>query len=137
ILGIAYGHGRFVAAGGEYSGLIWTSVDGRDWTSSPGTGVYVNAIRYGAGQFVAAGSLAAGGGAIVASGDGVSWTQPRLVTSHPLRGVAFGGDTFVIVGDDGAILQSGLFPRFGTLSMQSGGVGGTITASCSQTVQVE
>src|ERR1044071_3890320 len=75
LFGIAFGNGQFVAAGGEYNGLIWTSVDGSHWTSRGQRDLYVNAIGYGAGQFLAAGALAAGGGAARTSVDGVTWTR--------------------------------------------------------------
>jgi hypothetical protein len=125
--GIIYGNNLFVAVGSDST--VLTSVDGMTWTQQTSSALqYVDnfgGIAYGNGQFVAVGwSYLPSFGPIVTSPDGVHWTH-RLTLFPALHGVAFGNNTFIAVGDDGAILQSGVLtqtqPSLGPLVLLSRG----------------
>jgi hypothetical protein len=45
-------------------------------------------------------------GALLASADGITWTERNARTGQPLFGVVYGNGTFVAVGHNGAITQS-------------------------------
>jgi len=99
--GIAYGNGTFVAVGN--AGTILTSLDGGvTWTPqtvSPTNNL--NGVTHGAnGLFVAVGDQ----GIIFHSHDGISWDQSNASAfprTYNLRGVAYGSQGFIAVGDDG------------------------------------
>ena len=96
-------------------GTFLTSPDGINWTDHSDIlhyGFYFCGIAFGQGQFTAVAQIPwVGGTAIATSPDGVSWTMRFRsgAGDGDAFGVAYGNDTFVVVGDDGAILQSGLF----------------------------
>jgi hypothetical protein len=110
LFGIAYGKGRFVAVGNF--GVILASDDGIAWTNmdSGFTNSILYAVTYGAGTFVAVGypSLDTGFSTVLTSPDGFAWTSRTPVSVQTLRGAAYGNGTFVVVGDQGTILQSDL-----------------------------
>jgi hypothetical protein len=62
--------------------------------------LYLTAVAYGNGLFVAVGKW----GAILTSPDGETWTEQASPTGNPLFGVTYGNGTFVAVGDFGIIL---------------------------------
>jgi len=103
VYSIAYGNSRFVAGG---NGRIAYSTNGTTWTDSTGNSNFlVSGITYGT-QFVAVGYYSSG--VINYSSDGTSWTN---VTStgfglSDINDVAYGGGTYVAVGDDGKIAYS-------------------------------
>ncbi len=100
-----YGDGVFVVGGWSVNptaqGFVLTSTDLTIWV--PVTGfpfTVVNGLTYGKGLFVAAGS------SIATSSDGVQWTNQSSGVQSGLSGVAFGGDSFVAVGEPRLILSS-------------------------------
>ena len=97
---VAYGNGRFVAVGGNFS--VATSTNGVDWTTQfIASGIPLNSVSFGNGLFVAAG----GSGFIRTSINGTTWSTIQISSAH-LNGVAWGGGTFVAVGTNGTILTS-------------------------------
>jgi photosystem II stability/assembly factor-like uncharacterized protein len=112
---VAFGDGRFVAAGPEYGsdGYVLTSDDdGLTWTRHPAPFETVPAdVGFGNGLFVAVTSR------IWTSPDGVTWT-PRTdgtaVSGHVnfyypgfrSGGVTWAGDRFVVVGHNGQAYSS-------------------------------
>jgi len=104
--GIAFGNGRRVAVG--ENGAVVVSTDGQAWTTRHlGKGIHLNAVAFGNGMFVAAGSALAGGNqglawystpVILTSPDGVTWTSRELSAAREIIGVAFGNGRFVAIG---------------------------------------
>jgi sugar lactone lactonase YvrE len=70
-------------------------------TSSPG-GSFLRSIAAGPAGLVSVGDS----GAILTSGDGVTWSRRASGTTNSLYGVAFGGGQYVAVGDNGCVLLS-------------------------------
>jgi hypothetical protein len=88
---VAYGGGRFVAAG--YNGRMAYSVDGISWTeitNHPFSGI--KTIAYGDGKFVANDGNVWGSG-MAYSGDGITWTE--LPDSPSCNTIVYGGGKFV------------------------------------------
>ena len=55
-----------------------------------------------------------------------------------VQAAPYGADTFVVVGSGGTILQSGPFPRFGSLTISSlGSVEGNITGLAGLSLQIQ
>ncbi len=114
---VAYGNGRFVAAGqyvADDYGVVETSTDGINW-SMPNLPWYgpdeLFDIAYGAGVFVAAGWGGLGGYDLYYSTDGASWTtiNPRLAN---INRVIYAGGQFVAVSD-GVVTGSVVGPPWG------------------------
>jgi hypothetical protein len=104
--GVAYGNGNFVAVGDF--GTIDTSPAGASGTwvaRGASTMAALLGITYGNG-FVAVGA----NGTVLSSGDGVSWTSKASGVGYNLNGATYSNGTFVIVGDNGTILQSKKVP---------------------------
>ena len=118
---ITFGNGSFVAAGYHYRGgcsggrggcyyffdpIIWTSSDGVDWVQSyQGQDKIIFSITFGNGTFLA---ITEGSEkTIFLSQDGVTWSiiSPVGYIDGGLA-VAYGSDTFVSVGRNGAIATS-------------------------------
>jgi hypothetical protein len=105
--GVAFG-GKFVAVGFNSATLvseILTSADGRSWSEviSPLLArVFLEAITYGSGKFVAVGT----NGSILTSANGIAWTRSVSGTVAVLHAVAYGGGRFVAVGEGGVISTS-------------------------------
>ena len=101
---LIYGRGVFVAR--DSKGFIYTSSDGAGWTNWGSTDVAsIVGAAYGFGDFVMVDSS----DIPHTSGDTTNWTLRSAFTgvSPPvLRGIAFGKNTFVVVGDKGTIYQS-------------------------------
>jgi hypothetical protein len=101
---IAFGHGTFVAVGWNgTSPVALASADGLTWASSSPPGLSLDGVGYGDGMFVAGGT-----GTIFTSVDGLNWTPANfnINTNQELYRVCYAHGTFVIVGQDGAILTS-------------------------------
>ena len=103
--GVTWGGGKFVAVGNY--GAILTSPDGSNWAvqNSGITDKHFNHVGYGGGFYVIAGTT----GTILSSSDGSAWTSRPSGTTKHLWGVAFGNNTFLVVGGDDTspiILQS-------------------------------
>jgi hypothetical protein len=89
-------------------GRLQSCVDAISWTNCVlPVKTFVRAIAFGGGQVVAVGgSYFDVPASIVTSRDGVHWIRRPLRTASNLYGVAFGNDTFVTVGEFGAIFTS-------------------------------
>ncbi|MFA5394087.1 MAG: cell wall-binding protein [Candidatus Ratteibacteria bacterium] len=101
--GIAFGNETFVAVGNddimmENNARVLTSTNGTTWTNNPITveSLIPNGIGFGNNQFV----VVTNEGNIFTSPDGDTWTEQESGTTDILRKVAFGNDTFVVVGGD-------------------------------------
>jgi hypothetical protein len=99
LFSVTFGKGIFVAVGD--SGRILTSDSGVTWTPQT-SGIYPDyayalyTVGFVGNQFVAC-----GGGYIAVSANGTSWTVSQLdllVYGNELKGIAFGNNTYVIVG---------------------------------------
>jgi hypothetical protein len=114
---VAEGPGGFVAIthlptpDGKISprnNIVATSVDGVNWVERAAMpdGHYWS-VTHGGGQYVAVGGAASGGGPglVIASADGVSWTEVARAGSV-LRRVRHGPPGFVAVGMNGVALAS-------------------------------
>lgn len=98
--GVAYGNGRYVAAGG--SGALW-SEDGEDWSAvTVMRGQAIRDLAFGGGVFVVVGD----DGFRARSVDGETWTDVIVEEGAGLNGVAWGQDKFVAVGAGGRRLTS-------------------------------
>ena len=102
---VAWGGGKFIAVGNY--GAVLTSPDGSNWAvqNSGITDKHFNDVGYGSGFYVIAGT----DGTILTSTDGAAWTARSSGTTKHLTGVAFGNNTFLVVGGDSTspiILQS-------------------------------
>ena len=94
---VAYGGGKFVAAGYDTSGVIVSSEDGISWTRRTyGSTQAITAITYGDGKFVGVGA----NGTIAISTNGENWSSFSIsnTTSLNLNGIAHGNGLFVTVG---------------------------------------
>ena len=92
LFAIAFGQDKFVAVG--RNGAIITSANGTNWNvRSIRTTAELHDIAYANGQFVVVGE----DGIVLTSTNGESWTRQTLPAAV-LRGIAFGADCFVAVG---------------------------------------
>jgi hypothetical protein len=106
---VTYANNTFVAVGGY--GNIATSPDGETWTQrncglEEGFCEDLYEVTYANDTFVAVGYADEFRSGIFTSPDGATWTQRNYGNTHSLTGVAYGNNTFVVVGDDSTILQS-------------------------------
>ena len=102
-----YGNGQFVAVG---NGIL-ASADGVTWTqriAASGDGTNYYAVTYHLGQYVAVGTSASAQGAILSSSDGINWATHNPGVASILRGVSYGSNRFVVLGDNGTVLASAL-----------------------------
>ena len=89
--GIAFGNGRFVAAG--YNGTILTSKAGLSWTLQfSGVAERLQSVAFGHGRFVVVGW----GGQILTSSRGLNWAKRNSGTTCNLSSVSFENETFVV-----------------------------------------
>ena len=114
---VAYGNGRYVAAGGFSDwGVILSSEDGQNWlTRSVGGGpggnsglAFVESVIYAGGRFVAVGFW----GGTAASTNGIDWTignVPAPGLTDGLYGVAYGNGTYVAVGGGASYADQNVF----------------------------
>jgi len=101
---MSYGRGIFLAAyikSGGPEGLMW-SRDGTHWFSQPG---FAERLIYQNGVFVLAGV-----NYISTSFNGREFRLRNRMFNQSPYGIAFGNGTYVVVGSEGMILQSGLVP---------------------------
>jgi hypothetical protein len=97
--GIAYGDGKFLAAGGWE---VLTSPDAINWeVHTGGIELPLDAVTYGNQQFVGVSRQ----GFIAASADGVTWTASHK-TTNSIQSVVYGNGRFVAVGQAGTVLSS-------------------------------
>lgn len=99
---IVYATDKFVAVG--YGGTLQTSPDGSTWspTTNANTSRWLFDLTYAGGLFMAVGES----GSMTISTNGIHWSRQTSGVTKTLNGVAFGANTFVVVGEDGTILQS-------------------------------
>ncbi len=99
--GLLYGNSTFVAVG--YSGTLLTSDNGTTWTSkTSGTSNEIREVIYDRNIFFGVGEDAT----YIYSQNGTSWSSGSLNgidASADLRGIAYGLETWVIVGASGVI----------------------------------
>jgi uncharacterized delta-60 repeat protein len=111
---VGYGAGLFVASGApaqrdpHKTSTLLTSPDGVNWTRRSSPSLFAaSEIGYADGSFIALANAGEGPwttSEIWTSTNGIDWQiEPAPIT---LRGVAFGNDRFVTVGDSGMILCS-------------------------------
>lgn len=111
LMGLAYGHGKFVAVGGggwskdTQAGHILVSPDGRDWREVHKNPFRVNPVVFGAGRFIAGGSNRT----LLWSEDGERWERGAQVAAEGFPGYAmwfrngaFGNGAFVFMGEGGS-----------------------------------
>ncbi len=109
---VAYGSSHYLALNG---GSAATSSDGTNWNVAALSGSEgFSGLAWGQGSFLAAGSLN-GVPYLAESTNGVNWISGVLSAPLPF-GVGYGGDSFVIVGYQGLILQSA--PRVSPSQLQ-------------------
>jgi len=104
ILGLAYGNGVFVGVGGWDKGVY--SANGSDWQCTS-TGLWANAVAFGAGQFVAVGGTSSTGaaGLVRHSADGLHWFPQESLTGNDLTSVIFDGHAFIAGGLGSSLLS--------------------------------
>jgi hypothetical protein len=93
------------------------------------------AITFANGTFVAA-----GGGEIASSGDGITWTGRKTLGVVDFSGISYGNSTFVAVGNGGLILQSDSFAPAqlrGRVLTNSAGFQLTITGEIGRTYRLQ
>ena len=111
LMGLAYGHGKFVAVGGggwskeTQAGHILVSADGRDWREVKQFPFRVNPVVFGGERFVVGGPDRT----VWYSLDGEKWDQGAQVKAEGFpgwamwfRNGAYGNGTFVFMGEGGA-----------------------------------
>jgi nitrous oxidase accessory protein NosD len=106
---VAHGPNGYVAVGSLYwsEGKIWQSSDLQTWSEASlptSVGESFTAVTYGDGLYVAVG----GGGLMLVSEDGQSWTEISTGASDTLYDVAVAGGKVVAVGDAGTVLTAAL-----------------------------
>jgi hypothetical protein len=103
---VAWGAGRFVAVGD--GGTVITSETGLEWTGQEPlylSGTFpadLRGVRYLNSRFLAMGERT-----VFESVDGLEWTRlPVTGVNQMLRDAAYGGGWYVVVGDNGTILET-------------------------------
>ena len=92
--------GRFVIVGSWQKALV--SDDGMTWNEAPyGTSDSLDRIVSGGDEF-----LAVGYGVVGTSPDGYAWSIGEVPIKSPVYGLAWGGDGYLAVGEDGFIMSS-------------------------------
>lgn len=100
---VTYGAGLFVAVSDD---SVMTSPDGHTWTlRTAAEKNYWTSVTYAAGMFVAVSSN--GTNRVMTSTDGITWTA-HSAPQRGWRSVTYGNDGFVVVGDSGAVMTSGI-----------------------------
>lgn len=149
--GIAFGGNKFATVGGNSpvapGGSIETSPDGNTWSIQK-SGIDMEnfyGIAWGNSSFVAVGGLNAdgfwGGGTnriIFTSTDAYSWINRLADTNGLLNSVIYGNGSFVAVGLNGAILQSGpIFTLAGKNQFTNGGFELDLTGETGRTYRIQ
>ena len=101
---ITWANGLYAAVGDR--GTIVISPDGVTWSNQSITAVIsLRCVAYGGGSFVTVGSPPS----LMTSTNGTNWTYRPVftaVSTSPMYGIVYDGDTFVISGYTGQILQT-------------------------------
>jgi hypothetical protein len=113
LLGVTYARNKFVAVGYDsYTpGFpILTSFDGKTWQEAAARDATLYDVAFGGGFFVSVGGTLQDldwFNLVVSSRDSFNWeTRPPRAPGQ-LFGVAYGLGTFVVVGENGLVMQSG------------------------------
>ncbi len=103
---LTFGLGMFVGVG--TNGTIFTSTDGLVWTHRVShSAANLTAVTFGDGRFVAVSDSSPNSqDRLVNSRDGVNWCAYPMPTNAAWRAIAYGSNSFVIVGADGTVMQS-------------------------------
>jgi uncharacterized delta-60 repeat protein len=137
--GVTYGGGQFLAQGNN--GVRLTSSNGVNWTvrnTGSWIGTACTTSAYGFGRYV---TLCADG-TILVSANAISWETKNSGSSEILLGVCATPDRFVIVGDNGVILQSGkcapeILANEGNFGFHNNKFGFKVAALAGQTLAVQ
>lgn len=113
LLGATSRDGTFIAVGGVACcrwdflplGTVVRSTNTAVWTQSATFEFPLMGIASGKGKFVAVGGDI-NGAKVITSPEGLVWTMRSLDIASALQAVAFGNESFVAVGNDGAIWSS-------------------------------
>lgn len=104
--GVAYGNGRFVAVGQNFSGplpgRVFSSLNGTTWTELAGDSHIFRSVTYGAGMFVAVAYTYAAPNYyywVLTSPDGTNWTPRYSQTNGSLDKIRYLNGQFIVVGD--------------------------------------
>jgi photosystem II stability/assembly factor-like uncharacterized protein len=89
-----------------YSSVVYTSTDGLTWTSQDAHTQYMGlySVAYSGSNYVAVGGPVTYCG--LTSTDGITWSNAGLGNGQYFRGVAWGKNRYVAVGDNGKIFSS-------------------------------
>ncbi len=119
LYGLAFGGGKFVAAGN--GGLVMTSTDGTSWQPrNSGTTAHLYNVSYGNGQFVTVGES----GVILSSPDGVTWTARNTGNTNKWAASTFGNGMNVVVGyrtQGSSFTRSAASPNFSNWDVRDTG----------------
>jgi len=97
---IAVSGGRFVAVGSEHDALV--SDDGMTWTEAPYDAPGELGVIVGGGD----GFVATGWGVVGTSHDGFVWSTNERPREYRIGGLAWLGDGYLAVGEDGFMMSS-------------------------------
>lgn len=101
LLAVAFGNGRFVAAG--VCGTVAWSEDGERWDRrSSGSDWYLTCVAYGSGRFLAAEHM----GDLLMSDDGEQWTRRPSPNRAALSALQYTGSQWIAVDTAGCWLTS-------------------------------
>jgi hypothetical protein len=95
---VTFANGLFVAVGNDNHPLVMTSTNGTSWSPHPLTNVLFGipeGVTYGNGLFVAASFSS---GPVLASPDGINWTNRGDLMYGWNRAISYGNGRFVVVG---------------------------------------
>jgi hypothetical protein len=119
---VAYGNGIFVINGFQSpsTSSLLTSPDGISWTTQSPLPIKALLLTFGGGNFVGAGGDVAHGipGYIWSSSDGTNWVQRKSGIGATLWNVKYVAGTFMAVGENGTILQTGFSSAVPEISQQ-------------------
>ena len=132
---VAYGNGLFVVAGYPAS-YVMISPDGINWTNQPThfDGRSISEMIYVNGAFIAAAD-----GGVISSTNGVDWPPQHPLVSKELFSVAYGNNHYVLVGDNGTILQSDIttVPVLTGMLQSSEGIQLSVQGTPGQTYRIQ
>ncbi len=97
---VVFGGGKFAVGGTAFH----YSSNGINWNNAGANGTTIFGMTYANGTFMAVGD----GGAVFSSPDAINWTPRRLGIVEDFFTTVFHRDTFLVLGDRIAAVQSGL-----------------------------